>query len=57
MLKSLEILNLWGNELTEIPESLAQLENLKILDLNFTSIEVIPDFLKSLERKGLVVYK
>lgn len=46
-LSQLTELNLSGNRrITEVPEFISNLRNLKELDINFTSIDRLPDFLK-----------
>ncbi len=57
-LTSLKELNLWGNNLKSLPSSVVNLESLKILNLNFNKyIRKIPDSLKTLQNKGLKIYK
>ena len=56
ILSSLEVFNLWGNKLENLPNSIASLSSLKILDLNFNKFEELPPLLKELERKnGLII--
>ena len=54
-LQSLEELNLWGNQIETIPKSIEYIAgSLKILDLKFNKIGVVPTFIKKMEDNGLI---
>jgi hypothetical protein len=45
-----------ANQITELPASLARLENLEKLDLRWNKSLTIPKWLKKLEGRGCIVY-
>ena len=47
--KSLEIISLQNNKLQEIPEILAELKNLKSLNLSYNNINTLPVFLSKMD--------
>jgi Leucine-rich repeat (LRR) protein len=55
-LRSLEYLDLRANALTAVPADLHELPNLRKIDLRWNRLEVLPDCLAVLARRGCIVY-
>ena len=55
-LKALEILQLDGNELTSLPESIEELTLLKKIYLTKNPLNQLPESLKTLEKRGCVIF-
>ncbi len=56
-LTSLKVLDLQGNSITTLPESIGNLKSLEYLNLMSNDLSTLPESIKTLEKRGVAIYK